>query len=140
MAERSLDPGVFMWSMSQPPASRRGLSAAAPGCCEPVLCNRVDMLLVETVEIGENEVADITDQAGIRTLPRMPLHQPPKVPNHGLERVVRLARRILNLALDLVNASAAGDVPGAHVAEPDGRFLSDRFDICAGEGPTGERW
>ena len=37
-----------------------------------------------------------TDPAGIRTLPRMPLHQPQKVPYHGFERVARLARRILN--------------------------------------------
>lgn len=80
-----------------------------------------------------------TDRAGIRSLPRMPLHQPLKGLCDGFPGVARLARRILNLALDSVNASAAGEVPGAHVADPDGQFLSDRFDTCAGDGPTGER-
>ena len=69
----------------------------------------------------------------------MPLHQPQKVPYHGLERVARLARRILNLALDSVNASAAGEVPGPHLADPDGQFPSDRSDTCAAAPATGRR-
>ena len=43
---------------------------------------------------------------------------PKKVLCDGFPGVARLARRILNLALDSVNASAAGEVPSAHVADP----------------------
>ncbi len=56
MAEHSTDPGVFIRSM----ASRGhlgGLSAAAPGAADLLSAIGFDLLLVETVGVGQNEVA-----------------------------------------------------------------------------------
>jgi hypothetical protein len=56
MAEHSIDPGVFIRSMS----SRRhlgGLSTAAPGAMDLLFAIGFDVLLVETVGVGQKEVA-----------------------------------------------------------------------------------
>ena len=56
MAEHSTDPGVFIRSMSSR-GHLGGLSAAAPGAADLLSAIGFDVLLVETVGVGQNEVA-----------------------------------------------------------------------------------
>ena len=56
MAEHSTDPGVFIRSMSTR-GHLGGLSAAAPGAADLFSAIGFDVLLVETVGVGQNEVA-----------------------------------------------------------------------------------
>ena len=57
MAEHSTDAGVFIRSMSSRGHLGGGLSAAAPGAGDPFSAIGFDVLLVETVGVGQNEVA-----------------------------------------------------------------------------------
>ncbi len=56
MAEHSTDPGVFIRSMSSR-GHLGGLSAAAPGAADLLSAIGFDVLLVETVGVGQNEVS-----------------------------------------------------------------------------------
>jgi len=56
MAQHSTDPGVFIRSMSSR-GHLGGLSAAAPGAADLLSAIGFDVLLVETVGVGQNEVA-----------------------------------------------------------------------------------
>ncbi len=56
MAEHSTDPGVYIRSMSSR-GHLGGLSAAAPGAADLLSAIGFDVLLVETVGVGQNEVA-----------------------------------------------------------------------------------
>ncbi|HYN71315.1 MAG TPA: methylmalonyl Co-A mutase-associated GTPase MeaB, partial [Nakamurella sp.] len=56
MAEHSTDPGVFIRSMSTR-GHLGGLSAAAPGAADLFSAIGFDVLVVETVGVGQNEVA-----------------------------------------------------------------------------------
>ncbi|HEY5150903.1 MAG TPA: methylmalonyl Co-A mutase-associated GTPase MeaB [Mycobacterium sp.] len=56
MAEHTTDPGVFIRSMSSR-GHLGGLSAAAPGAADLFSTIGFDVLLVETVGVGQNEVA-----------------------------------------------------------------------------------